>query len=365
MGARMAGHTADHVWWYNVSDKFHPSIGGQMNPSSEIEAVVRRFLAARAAVNVEAMRHLHSRSEYVRLIGSDEPDWNQGYEEAVGVWRGQDNEFLQIADRTIRRLEAFENGDTGWAAVEQETTLATGQTFVFRITMVFVLEESVWKVVQLHFSIPVPDQEVLDVDLTKTLSDLLASIDNKPDSLALGRISEGTLTFLFTDVVGSTSLSRELGDRAWVDLIESHFKTVERVVEREGGRVVKTAGDGGMYAFASAASALAAAVSIQRSVTANSDDGLTLRAGIHTGDVVQTGVDYLGLTVNKAARVAAAASGDQILVSSTTADMVNTTEFTFGNPITAELKGLTGTHTLLPLEWKEHSPRDPEETNRA
>jgi adenylate cyclase len=335
-----------------------------MNPSSEIEAVVRRFLAARAAVDVEAMRHLHSRSEYVRLIGSDEPGWNQGHEEAVAVWRGQDSGFLQIADRTIRRLEAYENGDTGWAAVEQETTLATGQTFIFRITMVLVLEESVWKVAQIHFSIPVPDQQVLDVDLTKTLSNLLTSIDNEPDSLALGQISEGTLTFLFTDIVGSTSLSRELGDRAWVDLIGSHFETVQRLVEHEGGRVVKTAGDGGMYAFASAASALATAVNIQRSLAANREDGLTLRAGIHTGDVVQTGADYLGLTVNKAARVAAAASGDQVLVSSITAGMINTTEFTFGNPITAELKGLTGTHTLLPLEWEERLPRDHENTNR-
>jgi adenylate cyclase len=352
------------MWWYNVSDRFNSKNGSLMNPSSEIEAVVRRFLDARTAVNVEAMRNLHSRSEYVRLIGSDELEWNQGYEEVVTVWRAQDSGFLEIADRNIRRLEAFENGETGWAAVEQETTLATGQTFVFRITMVVVLEESVWRVAQLHFSIPVPDEEVLDVDLTKTLSNLLTSIDNEPSSLALGRISEGTLTFLFTDVVGSTSLSRELGDHAWVDLIASHFKTVQRAVEHEGGRVVKTAGDGGMYAFASATSALAAAVSIQRSVAANPDDGLTLRAGIHTGDVVQTGDDYLGLTVNKAARVAAAASGDQILVSSTAADMVNATEFTFGIPITAELKGLTGTHILLPLEWEQYSPRDPEECSR-
>lgn len=327
-----------------------------MNPSGEIEAVVRRFLAAREAIDVEAMRDLHSRSEYLRLIGTDEPEWYQGHERAVGAWRDQDNVVLQVADRTIRRLEAFENGETGWAAVEQETTLATGQTFVIRITMVLVLEASVWKVAQLHFSIPVPDQQWLDVDLTNTLSNLLVSIDNHRDSLALGRMSEGTLTILFTDVVGSTTLSQELGDRAWVDLIASHFNTVQRFVEEAGGRVVKTAGDGGMYVFASAGSTLSAAVNIQRSVTASPDDGLTLRVGIHTGDVIQTGADYIGLTVNKAARVAAAASGGQILVSSTTADMVNTSDFAFGDPITAELKGLAGTHILVPLEWEGHSP---------
>ena len=76
-----------------------------------------------------------------------------------------------------------------------------------------------------------------------------------------------------------------------------------------------------------------------------------LRVGVHTGDVVQHDHDVLGLAGNKAARVAAAADGGQILVSSTTADMVNTTEFTFGDPITADLKGIDGTHILKPLLW--------------
>ena len=77
-----------------------------------------------------------------------------------------------------------------------------------------------------------------------------------------------------------------------------------------------------------------------------------MRVGVHTGDVVQGLNDYIGLTVNKAARVAAAAEGDQILVSSTTADIVNNAEIEFGDPTTVELKGIAGTHTLLPLNWQ-------------
>ncbi len=76
-----------------------------------------------------------------------------------------------------------------------------------------------------------------------------------------------------------------------------------------------------------------------------------MRAGVHTGDVVQGSNDYIGLTVNKAARVAAAAEGEQILVSSTTAEVVNHSEIELGEPFTAELKGLEGTHTLFPLIW--------------
>lgn len=103
------------------------------------------------------MASLLSTSDDVRLIGSGEGDWNQGYDNAVERWGGQDNEFLPVANRTVRRLEAFENGETGWAAVEQEITFESGQTSVVRITMVVVFEDSTWKVAQIHFSVPLAD----------------------------------------------------------------------------------------------------------------------------------------------------------------------------------------------------------------
>ncbi len=333
----------------SVPDILRESSGEQLKQSSEIEAVVRRFLAARIDLDVEAMRNLHSTSDYVRLIGSDRDEWTQGHDKVIQIWA--DHRLFQV-DSKLLRIEAFENGETGWAAVEQERTLASGQTFIFRITMVLQLEASVWKVVQLHFSVPVADEEIVGVELTRTLSDLLTSMDTESASLANGEAILGTSTILFTDLVDSTALSQSLGDRRWSDLIMIHFKTVQEVVEREGGSVVKTVGDGGMYVFASGASALLAAVGIQRAVTASAEDGLKLRVGVHTGDVIQSQDDYLGLTVNKAARVAAAAEGGQILVSSTTIDMVHSAELEFGDPITAELKGLDGTHILRPLRWE-------------
>jgi class 3 adenylate cyclase/ketosteroid isomerase-like protein len=325
-----------------------------VRPSTEIEAVVRRFLAARQVGDVEAMRNLHSRSEHVRLIGTDKHEWLQGYDRVVGAWQVALEEFdsVVLPDSELLRIEAYERGEVGWAAVEQLKTLKNGETFIYRITMVLELEAGAWKVAQIHFSMPVVNKKVFGIETSRTLAELLAAMENKSESAALEKEMLGTVTLVFTDVVGSTALSQSMGDKDWSDLITDHFHSVRKIVEGEKGTVVKTLGDGGMYVFTSGASALTAAIGIQTAVSASDTDHLALRMGVHTGDVVQGDGDYLGQTVNKAARVAAAARGEQILVSSTTFDMVDTTEFEFGKPIAAEFKGIDGTHRLRPLSWR-------------
>ena len=327
-----------------------------MRPSSELEAVVRRFLDARVALDVDAMKALNSKSQYLRQIGSDRGEWNQGFDETVQSWiDSQFQDSWRVADASLLRIEAYENGDTGWAAVEQERTLVNGQVVVFRITMVFALETYSWKLVQIHFSVPVADEQVVGVELTATLNDLLTSMDSETAAKSTLDGSLGTATIVFTDVVESTSLSQAMGDRAWSDLITTHFDTVQGIVVDQGGVVAKTIGDGGMYVFPSGVSALTAAIEIQRSTATSPGNGLRLRVGVHTGDVVRSQTDFLGLTVNKAARVAAAAQGGQILVSASTVDMINDTELDFDEPIVAELKGISGTHILRPLLWQESS----------
>ncbi|MGI9528175.1 MAG: adenylate/guanylate cyclase domain-containing protein [Acidimicrobiia bacterium] len=322
-----------------------------MRRSSEIEAVARRFLSARYEGDAEAMRNLHSQSDDLRVIGSDQHEWFQGHREALEPWAEQPIEFLERASTTILRIEAFENGETGWVAAELAYTMPSGWMSNVRITMVLILEDSVWKVAQFHFSLPVPNEDSFLVDLTQTLSNLLTSIDSDADYLAAAKNVSGTATIMFTDVVGSTSLSQELGDAAWSDLIEEHFLTVKEIVEEEGGVVVKTLGDGGMYAFATGTGALSAGVKVQRAVESSDDHSLGLRIGIHTGDVIQNDNDYIGLTVNKAARVAAAADRGQVFVSSTTVDVVNSLGFVFDDPFPTELKGMRGLHLIQELQW--------------
>lgn len=288
-----------------------------------------------------------SSSEHLLFVGFDESHWYEGTEVLPIVRVSSD--ALPIAEYELQRLQAFESGSVGWAVWDERRTYENGPSMSLRRTLVFELENGSWKIVHSHFSALAPSAELLGPDLNRTLSELLESIFADGRQM-LGGLS-GTATLVFTDIVDSTPLSLQLGAAAWNAAITAHFDSVRQAVEGEGGSVVKTLGDGGMFAFESGSAALRAAIRMQQIVSASSDPKMNMRVGVHTGDVVQTEDDYVGATVAIAARVAAAADGGQILVSSTTAGMVNPTDFHFDTPITVELKGLEGTHQLRPLAW--------------
>jgi class 3 adenylate cyclase len=102
--------------------------------------------------------------------------------------------------------------------------------------MVLELEAGAWKVAQIHFSMPVVNKKVFGIETSRTLADLLASMDNESESAAREKEMVGTVTLVFTDVVGSTALSQSMGDQDWSDLITDHFHSVRTIVEGEKGR---------------------------------------------------------------------------------------------------------------------------------
>jgi class 3 adenylate cyclase len=120
-----------------------------------------------------------------------------------------------------------------------------------------------------------------------------------------------------------------------------------------GGSVVKGLGDGFMLAFTSARDAIVASQAIQDRIAQTFDDPgspIAVRIGIHTGEATREADDLFGHTVNYAARVAGAATGGEVLVSSLTHDLVvNTGEFEFDTPRETELKGIDGAQRLYPL----------------
>jgi predicted ATPase/class 3 adenylate cyclase len=129
----------------------------------------------------------------------------------------------------------------------------------------------------------------------------------------------GTVTFVFTDVEGSTRLLQQLGADAYADALAEHRRALRQAFVRHDGVEVDTQGDAFFIAFATAPAAIAAAAEAQQVLAAGP---IRVRMGIHTGTPHVTDEGYVGPDVHRAARIAAAGHGGQILVSSSTAALV-------------------------------------------
>jgi class 3 adenylate cyclase len=135
----------------------------------------------------------------------------------------------------------------------------------------------------------------------------------------------GTVTFLCSDIEGSTQLLKQLGRDRYADVLADQQRLLRDVFSSHGGEEVDTQGDSFLVAFRSAQDALRGAVEAQRAIAAHDwPDGsdLRVRIGIHSGDADSSEGRYVGLAVHRAARIGAAAHGGQVLVSSATRELV-------------------------------------------
>jgi predicted ATPase/class 3 adenylate cyclase len=131
-------------------------------------------------------------------------------------------------------------------------------------------------------------------------------------------LPHGTVTFLFLDIEGSTRLLQELGEE-YVDVLAGHRRVLREEFARHGGVEVDTQGDAFFVAFAKASDALAAAVAVREALA---HGPIRVRMGLHTGEPMVTEEGYVGVDVHRAARIAAAGHGGQILLSQATRDLV-------------------------------------------
>ncbi len=184
------------------------------------------------------------------------------------------------------------------------------------------------------------------------------------DKQAIDRVvgADGTVTILFSDIEDSTRLNERLGDKDWVELLDAHDALVRKLVDKAGGHVVKSQGDGFMLAFGAPVEAIGVAISIQQGLAATRRKALRrtpikVRVGMHTGRVVHRDGDYFGLNVAMAARVAGHAVGGEILASDGVKEAVPDQDFTLRESA-AELKGIPGRHRLWAVEWLPSEPED-------
>jgi class 3 adenylate cyclase/streptogramin lyase len=166
----------------------------------------------------------------------------------------------------------------------------------------------------------------------------------------LSDLPTGTVTFLFTDIEGSTQLLQSLGDR-YEALLTEHDRCLRDALASSGGREVDTQGDAFFAAFARAGDAVAAAVHLQRRLPTcawPNDADVRVRVGIHTAEPKVGEHRYIGIGVHRAARICAAAHGGQVLVSNATRELVEDSL-----PEGIELHDLGG-HSLKDLNRPEH-----------
>ncbi len=187
-----------------------------------------------------------------------------------------------------------------------------------------------------------PDLPVQPVPVDSTIAQLRASVVG------------GTVTIVFTDIVDSTAIGSELGDRRWFSLLERHDAIVRALLAEHGGTEIKHQGDGFMLSFPSARQGVCFAAALQRELERRReiepDFALRVRVGVHTGEVLRVDGDLFGQHVNIAARVAGTAQTDEVLVSRLVHDIVRAMgDLSFSEPRVVALKGLAEPFVLYRL----------------
>ena len=153
-------------------------------------------------------------------------------------------------------------------------------------------------------------------------------------------------TVVFTDIVDSTRTLERVGDRAWRALLLTHNARLRQELNIYRGREVKTTGDGFLAIFDSPTRAARCAVAMSRAAHAMD---LPIRVGVHTGEVEMSGEDARGIAVHAAARILALAGPDEVLVSSTTGELLEGSGLRLEDAGVHELKGLSGQRQLFRL----------------
>ena len=168
----------------------------------------------------------------------------------------------------------------------------------------------------------------------------------------------GTITFLFSDMDGSTNLVNELGDIKFREISRTHEGVLGDAIRDHEGYIVKEMGDGFMAAFASSRNAVICAMEIQKSLkilrAKQPELPINVRIGLNTGEAILENGDYFGRAVSEAARISSKAEAEQILISSVTKRMADSAgDLKFGEEMEFELKGLPGDHTVFEVYWEE------------
>ncbi len=245
--------------------------------------------------------------------------------EADEILSAYDVASLQAAAARIRGAVSLARGDAQGSLADLESARKRWQELEapFEVAEVRVLLGRAYRALG--------DEDAAVAELRAacaTFDRIGAQLANADATALLGELAAGataservTRAFMFTDIVKSTDLVSAIGDEAWEDLLRWHDQALRSQFAANGGEVAHGTGDGFFVAFADARAALAAAVGVQRALAQHRRaHGFApqVRIGVHSAEATRRGGDYSGGEVHKAARIAAAAEGGEILASEDT-----------------------------------------------
>jgi class 3 adenylate cyclase len=264
--------------------------------------------------------------------------------------RAADPAFRAWLDRAGRLGASPATAGRIWSAVFESTSDAVGVPFERIETPTLVLHRAQCTIV------PVSGSESLAARLPNGRLVMLPGADYAPytgdvDALVaeIGAFVAGDyrappperpmLALLFTDLVGSTERAAASGDAAWRGLLTRHDQLVRSAIARHGGTLVKTTGDGIIATFPTASRAVSGAIDLRAALE---DVGLSVRMGLHVGEVAVRDDDVVGIAVHVAARVMSAAGPGDIFVSGTVAAVATGGTHRFVHVDHEPLRGLEG-----------------------
>jgi class 3 adenylate cyclase len=264
---------------------------------------------------------LHARGA-VQLAQGDAVDAARNLRRALRLWQGLDAPYEVAQVRTLMGL-AHQAAGEGNAAI---TELRAAQTAFERLGA------------------------ARDAQITVERLELLVRPVGPGEEPAAPHT---TRAFLFTDIVRSTDLIQVIGDEAWHSLVRWHDRTLRAIFKEHGGQEVEHRGDGFFVSFGDAPAAVACAIAVQRCLAEHRHrHGFSpkVRAGVHLAEAVRVGTTYQGKGVHEAARIAALAEGDEILMSTETLEAAGP-DIHASVPRTVQLKGFSKPIEVRAVEW--------------
>jgi class 3 adenylate cyclase/ketosteroid isomerase-like protein len=321
---------------------------------AEVRAYLNEFQYDSNRSDIEALRSQlapdlvgFGTGSHERYVGADE--FLAGVEQDIGEVEAieREHKWLAIVERGPIIIFTLEY-DISWTIAGQRHSSPA------RLSGVLERHEGRLRAVHSHMSFPASHQST-GQSWPTAIEYIASAVSIERPDLRQQAAPDGTVTMLFTDIENSTVLTERLGDTHWLELLQDHNEIVRTQVRRHGCFEVKSQGDGFMVASQSARRALQCAIGIQRGLAEHNTDAaepISVRMGLHTGEVLKDADDFFGKHVILASRIAGKARGGEILVSSLLRELTETGgDIDFGESREVELKGLSGTHRVHEVVW--------------